>query len=88
MVDIEAEAVLRLVRNPEGTYSETDGNYSVTFDRKMASGKLEILPEEWQLLGIKPSRTFSIVPTPCTGIRFVGVDGRLTCRYLTAEPRP
>jgi uncharacterized protein YcaQ len=62
VIDIEAEAVLRLVRNPEGYASESDGTYSYQFDRNAASGKLEILPEEWQTLGIKPSRMFSIVP--------------------------
>ncbi|MCV7150675.1 phage Gp19/Gp15/Gp42 family protein [Mycolicibacterium pyrenivorans] len=62
VVDIEAEAVLRLVRNPEGYASESDGQYSYQFDRNAASGKLEILPHEWELLGIKPSRMFSIVP--------------------------
>jgi uncharacterized protein YcaQ len=62
VIDIEAEAVLRLVRNPEGYASESDAQYSYQFDRNAASGKLEILPHEWELLGIKPSRMFSIVP--------------------------
>lgn len=63
VIDIEAEAVLRLVRNPEGYASESDGTYSYQFDRNAASGKLEILPEEWERLGIKPSRMFSIAPS-------------------------
>ena len=62
VVDIEAEAVLRLIRNPEGYASESDGTYSYQFNRETASGKLEILAEEWERLGIKPSRMFSIVP--------------------------
>lgn len=62
VVDIEAEAVLRLVRNPEGLYSETDGNYSYQFSRETASGKLEILPNEWETLGVRPSRMFAIAP--------------------------
>jgi uncharacterized protein YcaQ len=62
VVDIEAETVLRLVRNPEGYASESDGQYSYQFNREAASGKLEILAEEWERLGIKPSRMFSIVP--------------------------
>jgi len=62
VIDIEAEAVLRLIRNPEGYSSEQDGNYGYTFNRETASGRLEILPEEWERLGIKPSRVFSIVP--------------------------
>jgi hypothetical protein len=47
VIDIEAEAVLRLVRNPEGYVSESDGNYSYQFNRETASGRLEILVEEW-----------------------------------------
>lgn len=62
VVDIEAEAVLRLVRNPEGYASESDGTYSYQFNRETASGRLEILAEEWERLGIKPSRMFAITP--------------------------
>lgn len=62
VIDIEAEAVLRLIRNPEGYASESDGTYSYQFNRETASGKLEILAEEWERLGIKPSRMFSIAP--------------------------
>lgn len=62
VIDIEAEAVLRLVRNPEGLYSETDGNYSYQFNRETASGKLEILPHEWETLGVRPSKMYSITP--------------------------
>jgi hypothetical protein len=50
---IEAEAVLRLVRNPEGYTAETDGNYSYQLSVEVASGKLDILPDEWALLGFK-----------------------------------
>ncbi|GGU45905.1 Gp19/Gp15/Gp42 family protein [Lentzea flava] len=50
---IEAEAVLRLVRNPSGFASETDGSYSYTLSEQVASGRLEILADEWSLLGIR-----------------------------------
>ncbi|MFA5707383.1 Gp19/Gp15/Gp42 family protein [Mycolicibacterium sp.] len=62
VVDIEAEAVLRLVRNPEGYASESDGTYSYQFNRETASGRLEILPEEWERLGIRLKGLFSIAP--------------------------
>ncbi len=62
VIDIEAEAVLRLIRNPEGYASESDGSYSYQFNRETASGRLEILASEWETLGIKPSRMFSIAP--------------------------
>jgi hypothetical protein len=54
--------VLRLIRNPEGYASESDGTYSYQFNRETASGKLEILAEEWERLGIKPSRMFALAP--------------------------
>lgn len=50
---IEAEAVLRLVRNPSGFASETDGSYSYTLSEAVASGRLAILADEWSLLGIR-----------------------------------
>lgn len=52
---VECEAVMRLIRNPEGYTQETDGNYSYTIDARVASGRLTILPEEWALLGVNRS---------------------------------
>lgn len=63
VVQIEADAVLRLVRNPDGLFSETDGNYSYMFSRELASGRLEILPEEWAVLGVRRGMFF-IDPNP------------------------
>lgn len=62
VVQIEADAVLRVVRDPEGYQSESDGNYSYTFDRSAAGGKLEVLDDEWTLLGVKPKRMFTVDP--------------------------
>ncbi|UTT48925.1 Gp19/Gp15/Gp42 family protein [Rhodococcus gordoniae] len=69
VVDIEAEAVLRVVRNPEGLLLENDGSYGYQFDRNTASGRLEILPEEWQALGIRPSKMHSLVPNLVAPVR-------------------
>lgn len=60
---VEADAVLRLARNPEGFFSETDGNYTYQFRQDLATGKLEILPEEWETLGVSANGMFVIVPT-------------------------
>nr|WP_231744699.1 Gp19/Gp15/Gp42 family protein [Mycobacterium sp. GA-1199] len=62
VVDIEAEAVLRVVRNPEGLFSEQDGSYGYQLSREAADNSLRITAEEWERLGIKPSRMFQIVP--------------------------
>ncbi|WP_158169976.1 Gp19/Gp15/Gp42 family protein [Mycolicibacterium smegmatis] len=59
---VEAEAVLRLVRNPEGYASEQDGTYGYTFSRDLASGKLEITREEWEMLGLRTGRVLQLVP--------------------------
>lgn len=53
LVMVETEAVMRILRNPDGYSGETDGNYSYTIDAQVASGRLSILPEEWRLLGVR-----------------------------------
>ncbi|AXC33379.1 head-to-tail adaptor [Mycobacterium phage Gilberta] len=63
LIDIEADAVLRLVRNPEGYLSETDGTYTYQLQADLTSGKLQILDEEWEILGVNSLlRSFVIVP--------------------------
>lgn len=49
---IEANAVVRLVRNPNAYTGETDGNYSYQINWKTATGELELLDNEWALLGV------------------------------------
>ncbi|WP_104183324.1 Gp19/Gp15/Gp42 family protein [Mycobacterium avium] len=61
---VEAEAVLRLVRNPDGYVSETDGNYTYMLQNDLATGKLEILAEEWEILGVIQSRMSVLIPNP------------------------
>lgn len=53
VVMIEANAVARVVRNPEGYTAETDGNYSYQINTSVASGLLDILGFEWGWLGLK-----------------------------------
>ena len=60
---VEADAVLRLARNPDGYLSETDGNYTYMLRSDLSSGKLEILAEEWDTLGVSGSTMFQLVPT-------------------------
>ena len=62
VVQVEADAVLRLVRNPDGYASETDGTYGYTFSREMASGRIEITREEWATLGVTGG-VVQLVPT-------------------------
>jgi hypothetical protein len=58
---VEASAVARLLRNPEGYTGETDGNYTYQVNYRLATGALEITDKEWSLLGVS-SGMFMIVP--------------------------
>lgn len=64
VIQVEADAVLRLVRNPEGYLSETDGNYTYMLTQDMATGRLEVLPEEWEILGVVRRRFSVLIPDP------------------------
>lgn len=63
VVDIESDAVLRLVRNPEGYLSETDGDYTYMLQSDLTKGRLDITAEEWEILGVRQSRMFTLAPT-------------------------
>ena len=63
LIDIEADAVLRLVRNPEGYLSETDGVYTYQLQNDLSTGKLQVLDDEWTILGVyRLSRMSTITP--------------------------
>lgn len=55
VVRVCVDAVIRLIRNPEGFVQETDGNYTYMLSATNADGRLTILTEEWQDLGIRKS---------------------------------
>lgn len=62
LIQVEADAVLRLARNPDGYVSETDGNYTYMLSQQQTMGRLEILPEEWDLLGVSRGRLSFLTP--------------------------
>lgn len=62
VVMIEANAVVRVLRNPGGYRSETAGDYSYTIDTRAAAGYLDIPDTDWRLLGVRPG-AFTITPT-------------------------
>jgi hypothetical protein len=70
VVQVEADAVLRLARNPEGFVSETDGNYTYQLSKDLATGRLSITADEWQILGVRRNRLTTLVPSLLLG------DGR------------
>ena len=58
-----ADAVIRLVRNPEGYVQETDGNYTYMLAQSHADGKLSITPDEWEDLGIRSGvNVYHVIP--------------------------
>lgn len=66
LIDIEADAVLRLVRNPEGYMSETDGSYTYQLQQELSVGRLEILDDEWQILGVNRLSRMSVIAPSIT----------------------
>lgn len=62
LIQVESDAVLRLMRNPDGFVSETDGNYTYQLSQQTAAGRLELLPEEWELLGVVRTRLSFLTP--------------------------
>lgn len=62
VIMIESDAILRLIKNPDGYTAETDGNYSYQISVQVASGRLDIFPSEWALLGVR-SGAFTIKPS-------------------------
>lgn len=53
---VVANAVARVLRNPDGYRSESAGGVSYTIDTRAAAGFLTILADEWSLLGLAPPR--------------------------------
>ncbi|RCV53474.1 Gp19/Gp15/Gp42 family protein [Marinitenerispora sediminis] len=51
VVMVEANAVIRVLKNPEGYRQETEGNYSYSLNVAAAAGYLLVLDSEWALLG-------------------------------------
>lgn len=60
---VVADAILRLVKNPDGYLSETDGNYTYMLSQDTASGKLMLTDEDWITLGWRASRMVVLIPT-------------------------
>jgi hypothetical protein len=78
VVQVESDAVLRLARNPEGYYSETDGNYTYQLQKGLTSGVLEITEEEWAMLGCTRNRMFFIDPNPMLDSTGVSASAPIT----------
>ena len=58
---VEAAAVVRVLRNPDGYRTEATGPFSTTYDTRAAAGFLTVLAEEWRTLG--ESSAWTIAPS-------------------------
>lgn len=70
VVQVEAQAVLRVVRNPEGYISETDGTYTYQLSSDSTPSALDVLPEEWAILGLARSAMVVIDARPICPPRY------------------
>lgn len=61
VIMVEANAVLRVLRNPEGYRQEAEGNYSYSLNAAVASGHLFIMDSEWADLGVGRG-AFTVAP--------------------------
>lgn len=52
LIDVQASMVARVLRNPDGFRSESDGQYSYQLDSASASGRLEVTDSDLELLGV------------------------------------
>jgi hypothetical protein len=69
LIQVEADSVLRLLRNPDGLFSETDGNYTRMYStNSITNGRLVILPEEWAVLGYYSSVSVLVPVTIPAGL--------------------
>jgi hypothetical protein len=62
LVEVESDAVARVLRNPSGLLQEQDGDYAYTRDRRVSSGSLSLTEDEWARLGVGGG-AFTIDPT-------------------------
>lgn len=75
VIAVQAAAVARVLKNPDGYRSEGAGEFSYTIDTRAAAGFLTILDDEWAELGV--SRT--AFATPVT-------DGYAAARMGVTDP--
>lgn len=68
VIEVEAEAVARVLRNPDGLKSEGIDDYQKSRDKSLSDGQLRITAKEWGQLGLRPpgasGKAFAIDQTP------------------------
>jgi hypothetical protein len=76
VADIEAEMVARVLRAPDSGImrQESEGSYSYSLNLQVASGLLDVLPAEWEKLGVGPWRSVGPVTDGYLATRRGGVQ--------------
>lgn len=69
VIQVQANAVIRVLKNPDGKRQESIDDYSWTRDRAISAGELMVLGSEWALLGVnaKRGKAFTINTWPIHG---------------------
>lgn len=63
VVRVCADAVIRLIKNPDGYVQETDGNYTYMLSQALTEGNLTISSDEWGDLGVRKGiGVFHVIP--------------------------
>jgi hypothetical protein len=71
VIEVQADAVIRVLINPEKLRMESIDDYSRTRDKSVSDGVLRVTGEEWAKLGVtseSSSRAFSIDTTPAAAL--------------------
>lgn len=63
IVVVVRRAVRRVLRNPSGLASETDGDYSYTRTRSNASGEIFISAKDWRLIRVSSGMAAGTIRT-------------------------
>lgn len=63
LVMVEANAVIRKIRNPEGYTSETIDDYTYRYNEQVRRGDIFLTDEEWSLLLPGQSGAWTITPS-------------------------
>lgn len=80
VIEVQANAVMRVLKNPEGKRAEQIDDYSWTRDRALSAGLLYVTDDEWAILGAEfgTGGAFSIDTIPAdadSDVRPVSVTG-------------
>ncbi len=83
VADVESEAVARVYRAPEGgvVRQEAEGNYSYSLNMQVASGLLDVLDREWELLGLSPWGSVAPAVDGYAASRYSGIAPHLQFQY-------